>query len=87
MSQVTPIDVGDSVKIVDEEYRERMALVTCVHGEFSETFAPCINVAFVSPDASKRDPYGRQVERLSSLAHFEQGPSRMPRPGRYWVNV
>lgn len=84
---VTPVGIGDAVKVISENYREHKALVTCVHGEFSETFAPCINVVYVSDDPSKRDPYGHQLERMSSLQHFNQGPNHMPTPGRYWVNL
>lgn len=86
--KVTPVKAGDSVRIVDENYVEHMALVTTAHGEFREesSYVPCINVVYVSQDASKRDPYGQQLERLSSLGHVSlmQG---MPRPGRYWENV
>lgn len=84
---VTPVDVGDMVKVSDENRREHFALVTCVHGVFSDAFAPCINVVYVSDDPSKRDPYGHQLERMSSLQHFNHGPNRMPVPGRYWTNA
>lgn len=83
---VTPVSIGDPVKIVDEEYQPHIALVTTVHGSFDHG-VPSINVAYVSADATRHDPYGRQLERLSSLAHFDTGPSTMPRPGRYWTNV
>lgn len=81
------VTVGDVVRIVDEQYVEHLGLVTTVHGEFSGAFVPCINTVHVSKDAAKRDPYGQQVERLSSLQHYSQGPSGMPTPGRYWENV
>lgn len=84
---VSAVAPGDAVFVVDEQYGEHLGLVTTVHGTFTDTYAPCINVVFVSKDAAKRDPYGQQVERLSSLQHYSQGPSQMPRPGRYWVNV
>lgn len=84
--QITPVKPGDAVKIVDEKYGEYVGLVTCVHGNFSD-YIPCINVVYVSADETKRDPYGQQVERMSSLQHLSQGPSNMPRPGRYWLNV
>lgn len=94
--EVTPVAVGDPVVVVDETYGEHIGLVTCVHGQFnSDTvlahtgrpYVPCINVVYVSKDPAKRDPYGAQVERLSSLQHFGEGPSQMPRPGRYWKNL
>jgi hypothetical protein len=85
-TEVTPVEVGYPVRIVDEQYGEHVGLVTCVHGRF-EDWVPCINVVYVTNDPSKRDPYGAQVERMSSLQHLSQGPSQMPRPGRYWVNM
>lgn len=84
---VTPVSAGDPVTIVDETYGEHVGLVTCVHGTFTSSYVPCINVVFVSSDPAKRDPYGAQVERLSSLQHYAAGPNGMPRPGRYWQNV
>lgn len=77
---------GDVVRIVDEHYVEHLGLVTIVHGQFGD-YVPCVNTVHVSKDDAKRDPYGRQVERLSSLQHYSQGPNGMPRPGRYWENV
>jgi hypothetical protein len=86
-AQVEPIAAGDVVQVVTEDYVQRAALVTCVHGEFREGQAPpCINVAYVSSDPSKRDPYGSQIERMSSLQH-QSATTNMPRPGRYWVNA
>jgi hypothetical protein len=82
-----PVEVGDAVHVVDEHYQEHIGLVTTVHGKFTETFAPCINVVYVSSDPAKRDPYGHQLERMSSLQHYAQGPSNMPTPGRYWTNL
>lgn len=85
---VEPVKPGDPVKVVDEHYVEHAGLVTAVHGEFVEDgYVPSINAVYVSADPSKTDPYGRQTERLSSLQHLDSGPSRMPKPGRYWVNV
>lgn len=84
--EITPVAVGDPVKVVDEQYGEHIGLVTCVHGRFGD-FVPCINVVYVTSDETKRDPYGAQVERMSSLQHLSQGPRHMPRPGRYWLNV
>lgn len=83
-TQAKPVADGDVVKVVDENFVEHVGLVTAVHGEFGSTYVPCINVVFVSKDPAKRDPYGQQVERLSSLQHLLAGP---PRPGRYWINL
>lgn len=53
--------VGDVVKVTDEVGVEHNGLVTAVHGP------ACINVVYLSADPAKRDPYGQQMERLSSL--------------------
>jgi hypothetical protein len=84
---IEPVKEGDAVAVVDERYQDHVGLVTAVHGVFTEDFTPCINVVYVSKDEAKRDPNGRQIERMSSLQHLSQGPDHMPRPGRYWVNV
>jgi len=86
-NDVQPVAPGGPVKVVTEDYVECDALVTAVHGSFGGEFVPCINVAYVSPDPAKRDPYGQQIERMSSLQHLSQGPAGMPRPGRYWINA
>lgn len=90
MSEVTPVAVGDVVRVVDETYGEHNALVTCVHGSGPAawtTFTPCINVLFLSNDENKGDSYGRQTERLSSLQHKSQVNMPGRTPGRYWENV
>ena len=84
--EVTPVKAGDAVRIVNETYEEHDALVTTVHGTFG-TYTPSINAVYVSSDPAKHDPYGQQLERLSSLAHFNTGPNGMPKPGRYWKNI
>jgi hypothetical protein len=83
---VRPVEVGDAVLVVDEQYVPRQALVTAVHGGFAGPVPPSINVAYIATDPSARDPYGGQVLRLSSLAHYLGGPNQMPTPGRYWIN-
>lgn len=86
-TQVKPIAAGDVVQVVTEDYEQRAALVTVVHGEFREEQPPpCINVVYVSSDPAKRDPYGRQLERMSSLQHIS-ATTNMATPGRYWTNA
>jgi hypothetical protein len=52
--------------------------------ESDAPFVPsCINVVYVSKDASKHDPYGNQLERLSSLQH-ESAVQNMTVPGRFY---
>lgn len=83
-----PVKAGDAVVVVDEHRQLHVGLVTTVHGDFSTGgYVPCINVVYVSGDPAKRDPYGQQVERLSSLQHFSAGPNGMPDPGRFWANL
>lgn len=60
------------------EHPERMAELLAM--PFQQ---PVINVVFVSTDEAKRDPYGQQIERLTSVGH-KGGMTGMPRPGRYW---
>lgn len=85
--EVKPVKAGDAVRVVDENYVEHNALVTTVHGGFGGAYVPSINVVYVSADEGKRDPYGQQLERMSSLSHYSAGPNQMSRPGRYWLNV
>ena len=56
------MDVGDVVSVTDEFGKRHNGLVTAVHGP------SCINVVYISDDPAKRDPYGNQMERLSSLS-------------------
>lgn len=85
--EATPVKVGDAVIVVDEQRQRHHGLVTEVHGQFGGTYVPCINAAFVTSDPAKRDPYGLQIERLSSLQHYSAGPNGMPDPGRFWTNL
>ncbi len=86
-TDATEVAAGDHVIVVDENYQHHHGLVTCVHGSFATGgFTPCINVVYITADTAKRDPYGQQVERMSSLQHYAQGPSGMPKPGRFWAN-
>lgn len=90
---VRPVSAGDAIVVVDERYVQHDALVVCVHGSFGTVagtdlpYIPCINAVYISADEAKSDGYGRQVERLSSLQHYSQGPGNMPTAGRYWVNA
>lgn len=59
-------DVGRHVKYVDEHGAEHDALLTAVHGPTLGDNA--VNLLYVSLDEAKYDPYGRQVERASSVA-------------------
>lgn len=78
------VGVGDSVIFVDAHGVERPALLTAVHGvtpeiaknypEYYKDFdfeaqKPSVNLIIISDDENKRDPYGRQIERHSSVVH------------------
>ncbi len=57
---------GDTVIYTDEIRNDHQALVTAVWGP------DCINVVFASPDESKTDSYGRQIERSTSVARYSE---------------
>lgn len=79
-------DIGHPVIYVDEYGRQQPALITAIHGEEyvlkeDETYGsmkkgdmhyPCVNLVFTSQDTEKTDPYGRQIERVTSVGHKEQ---------------
>lgn len=79
------MQIGDAVVFVDPVAGEHNALITAVHGatwkradgvEVQET----INLVYVSDDPAKKDPYGGQIERRSSVIH-EAGTQAH---GNYW---
>lgn len=41
---------------------------------------PGCNLVYVSKDVNKRDPYGQQLERATSVCHMEKQSA----PGNYW---
>lgn len=67
--------VGACVLFMDELRQMQSALITAVHGTASYDengkllFMPCVNLVIVSNDQSKRDQYGTQIERHSSVQH------------------
>jgi hypothetical protein len=78
------ISIGDHVKVVDESGQLHDGLVSEQWGQPGRVLTagnyPAINVLYLSKDAEKRDPYGRQIERLSSCSH----KSTTTAPGRFW---
>ena len=83
--------VGDAVEVITENYETVTALVVAVHGTGFTTsdgkgYGPAINVVYVSPDESKRDPYGTQLERFSSLSHYNSTIT-WQKSGRCWMNL
>lgn len=74
---------GMTVKVVNEVGKLFDGLVTNNWGnaEVEDGKAgPTINVLYVTDDDSKTDPYGNQIERLSSCSHKLNSHA----PGRYW---
>lgn len=72
------LKIGDVVTYRDEVGVEHNGLVLAVHGP------DCINVVYLSSDEAKRDSYGRQIERDSSV----QRKSDVTAPnGRYFTSL
>lgn len=79
MSEMRKAKVGEHVVFTDPRGVERSALLTCVHGESQmipardgveeQEYHPAVNLVFVTGEDSKTDPYGRQIERESSVVH------------------
>jgi hypothetical protein len=79
------LEVGQSVIWVDEHGLPQHALLTAIHGDEHEhegvVHYPCCNLVYTSSDGSKTDPYGRQIERQTSVPHkLEQSAH-----GWYWM--
>ena len=90
MSEIKKAKAGEHVVFTDSRGVERSALLTIVHGESlmipardgqeEQEYHPSVNLVFVTGDDSKTDPYGRQIERESSVVHRkEQGAH-----GNFW---
>lgn len=65
---------GSHIIFVDEHGVARDALVTQWWGE------QCANLVFVTGDAKRRDSFGAQIERHSSVVHEANQPAH----GMYW---
>jgi hypothetical protein len=80
--------IGDAVRIVTADYVETFGLVTAVHGSGYERgddwIPPLVNVVYVSPDASKGDSYGRQIERNMTSVNHKINTQGMPKAGYYY---
>jgi hypothetical protein len=74
MAEAAAQHVRESVVFHDPVGTPHPALVTAVWS------ATCINVVFVSSDEAKTDPYGRQIERATSLSHKSVNSAH----GMYW---
>ena len=70
--------IGDAVIYTDEVGVEHDALVTVYWGGDHEGGA--MNCVYVSGDPAKNDPYGRQLERASSVSRQSEHTAH----GRHW---
>lgn len=67
------LNIGDHVIYTDAHGIEHDAVVT--HVWQSVGGLPGCNVVHVSGDDSKTDPYGRQIERATSVVHRSMQPA------------
>lgn len=82
MAEERQVHVGDVIVYTDEHYKDHNALVTIVWGEHHPGTDdwPALNLVHASGDPSKEDPYGRQIERPTSIPHV----SGQQAPGVCW---
>ncbi len=78
MSDSDKPNAGDVVIYVDEVGVAHDALVTIYFG--GEQPNGALNCVYVSKDTNKSDPYGRQLERASSVSRQSEHTAH----GRYW---
>lgn len=55
---------GQTVAELEQAAKER--------GQTSPIYLPCCNIVLVSDDASRTDPYGRQLQRHTSVSYGRQ---------------
>jgi hypothetical protein len=78
MSDLDKPNAGDVVTYVDQLSVEHDALVTVYWG--GEQPNGALNCVYVTNDVNKRDPYGQQLERASSVSRQSEHTAH----GRYW---
>jgi hypothetical protein len=66
---------GQTVEELEQMYKAK--------GITSPVFLPCCNIVWVSSDSDKRDPYGRQLERATSVSYGRQQGMK-PFVGNCW---
>jgi plastocyanin len=74
------MQIGDTVHFVDQRRQQHNALLTAVHDGGQGLPNPAVNLVYVSEDETKTDPYGRQVERKTSVVH----KSNQSAQGMFW---
>ena len=64
------LQVGDHVIFIDPLRRQHSALLTEVWGTWDHPDnPPAVNLLYVVADEDRKDQYGRQIERESSVVH------------------
>lgn len=75
------LDIGDTVIYVDPQRVAHNALVTTVWPQMAGGGGePGCNLLYVHEDPARDDPYGRQIERATSVVH----KSWQPAGGNFW---
>jgi hypothetical protein len=72
------LKVGSEVIYIDAHRVKHSALVTHVWGQGHADLGgqePSCNLVYVSGDETKTDPYGRQIERATSVVHKSVQPA------------
>jgi hypothetical protein len=67
------LKVGDAIVFIDEHRVRRPALVTRTWASIGGL--PGVNLVTVNDDEAMTDPYGRQIERRTSIVHLSQQPA------------
>jgi len=68
------LETGNHVMYIDVHRKARDAIVTAVWPSMVGGRDGC-NLVIVCEDESKTDPYGRQIERFTSVVHLSQQPA------------
>lgn len=67
------VKIGNHVIFTDSHRRQHSALLTAVWGGPPESAIPenppAVNLVYVVDDETRDDPYGRQIERETSVVH------------------
>lgn len=62
-------NVGNPVIFVDAHGLQHNALVTAAWSE------SCVNLIYISPNEDRKDTYGRQTERQTSVVYKDRTPA------------
>lgn len=73
-------DQNQAIVYVDPKGERHAALVTAWWGPMGSGTERGCNLVYVTSDPDKRDPYGLQLERATSVCHKNSQPA----PGNFW---